>query len=44
MERNMNRGTEIIMQGAEVKGTLSTPEVLPIYLTTAFRGGAIWTN
>lgn len=40
MERNMNRGTEIIMQGAEVKGTLSTPEVLPIYLTTAFRGGA----
>ena len=39
MERNMNRGTEIIMQGAEVKGTLSTPEVLPIYLTTAFRGG-----
>lgn len=40
MERNMNRGTEIIMQGAEVKGTLSTPEVLPIYLTTAFHGGA----
>lgn len=40
MGRNMNRGTEIIMQGAEVKGTLSTPEVLPIYLTTAFRGGA----
>lgn len=36
----MNRGTEIIMQGTEVKGTLSTPEVLPIYLTTAFRGGA----
>ncbi|WP_317381801.1 aminotransferase class I/II-fold pyridoxal phosphate-dependent enzyme [Megasphaera stantonii] len=40
MERNMNRDTEIIMQGAEVKGTLSTPEVLPIYLTTAFHGGA----
>lgn len=40
MERNMNRGTEIIMQGAEVKGVLSTPEVLPIYLTTAFHGGA----
>lgn len=28
------------MQGAEVKGVLSTPEVLPIYLTTAFHGGA----
>lgn len=40
MERNMNRDTEIIMQGAEIKGTLSTPEVLPIYLTTAFHGGA----
>lgn len=40
MERELHRGTEIIMQGAEVKGVLSTPEVLPIYLTTAFHGGA----
>lgn len=39
IEQGWNRGTEIIMKGAELTGTISTPEVMPIYLTTAFHGG-----
>lgn len=35
-----HRGTQVITQGAEITGRLSTPEVLPIFLTTAFHGGA----
>lgn len=40
MTEELKRNTEIILKGAEVKGRLSTPEVMPIYLTTAFHGGA----
>lgn len=39
MMQELKRSTNMIMQGAEIKGRLSTPEVLPIYLTTAFHGG-----
>jgi len=35
-EKEFSRETEILYQGAHIKGKLVTPEVPPIYLTTAF--------
>ncbi len=35
-EKEFSRETEILYKGAKIKGKLVTPEVPPIYLTTAF--------
>lgn len=39
MKKEFKRETECILKGSTIEGVLSTPEVLPIYLTTAFHGG-----
>lgn len=39
MNFEKQRATEITRQGSEIKGTMSQPEISPIYLTTAFHGG-----